>query len=263
MKKYLIIVAVLVIGGGIYAMLQENENLAGRVFGKDVTWDSIAGQRSPSEEFAQRVDQDVTEYLTARFAIDMSDSAVRSYMAVHAPDAFSSDQTRRDQQVTARIVKALEDVRSGGTDAFEAYATHELGQLMPEDRWTQIVQSTTEQSLEAMRTFAESDTSAQTDAKVDSLRWIYILRRVRESICDLPETQRSIRSRLDRIHGPEEAARMLGNASINHFECLSEANAYIAALLDEEVVVMRSELQGYDRYLQIIDRVVRSMADDS
>ena len=263
MKNYLIIAAVLVVGGGIYAMLQENENLAGRIFGKDVAWDSFLGQRPPAEEFAQRVDQDATEYLTARFSIDMSDRAVRSYMAVHAPDAFSNDQTRRDQQVAARIVKALEDVRKGGMDTDEAYATHELEQLMPKDRWTQIVQSTTEQGLAAMRTFAESEASDQTDAKVDSLRWIYVLRRIRECICDLPETQRSIRSRLDRIHGPEEAARMLGNASINHFECLGEANAYIAALLDEEVVILRSELQGYDRHLLIIDRVIKSMADDS
>lgn len=256
MQKVLTISIVAIFGSVIAYVALERSKIAAKVFDIRVEWSTYESSTKPAEDFARLVDESISTSLIDKFEIDVTEGAIRAYMARHAPELFSDTQLRDDQNVTRNIVSALDSVFSDGKSPEAAYQHHRLDERMTFERWNQIVQTSTDKSIEAMRRFSKANTENLSKNSVESMRWIYVARMLRERICTLPDVREAIQTRLSKNIGSDQDDPLLNNPSVYEYECTVEVNSFIRKVVSDHVVIFRDEIRGFERHLQLLDHMV-------
>ena len=230
------VIATVVVGGALvtaYLMWPREDHTM--VFGARLAESTFLEAQDPAAAFGAAVGQRLQAELLARFAIDASDEALRAYVRTETPELVSFEQTRSGQVNRARAADALEAVYKDGVPVDEAYERFDLQSVMDLASWRQTAaDSAPEKKVAAMRLFADADVESVHTQTIDQMRFIYLQRMIRESICEAPPTDSA-----EAEIGPE-------------LTCMMRSNNYLRDLLAVEVRFRSPELEGYQAFISLI-----------
>ena len=233
------------------------------VFGESIDANEFLGEDNPALSFAKIVDLRLRAHLLERFKIKTDDASVEAFISEVAPALVSAEKTRSDQSNVSRLADALQAVEDETVRAEVAYESYDLETAIDRESWHKMLTNDDLESvIQSMRQFAMADTSAIQQSSKESIRPIYVNRKIIEAICDLPDYANAIRHKVSadvRESGNQIGAEDIGVAN---FECSVLANNYIHRELDENVFVERPVLKNYRNHVSLLNRRVTDLSVD-
>ena len=234
-----------------------------QVFGESIDATEFLGEENPALSFAEVVDSRLRVHFIDRFEIKTDEASVEAFISEEAPTLVSAEKTRSDQSNASRLADALQAVEDKTVTAEVAYESYDLETSIDRVSWNQMLTNDDRVSLiRSMRQFAAADTTSIQQSSKESIRPIYVNRKIIEAICDLPENANAIRHKV--TADLQEREKQIGaeDVGIANFECAVLANNYIHRELDENVFVESPALKDYRNHIGLLSRYLTELSID-
>jgi hypothetical protein len=233
------------------------------VFGESIDATEFLGEENPARSFADVVDSRLGVHLIDRFEIKTDDASVEAFISEEAPTLVSAEKTRSDQSNASSLADALQAVEDKTVTEEVAYESYDLKMSIDRLSWNQMLANDDLESLiQSMRQFAAADTTSIQQSSKESIRPIYVNRKIIEAICDLPKNASAIRHKV--TADLQERDNQIGTEDIGiaNFECAVLANSYIHRELDENVFVESPALRDYRNHIGLLSRYLTDLSID-
>lgn len=233
------------------------------VFGESIDATEFLGEENPARSFAEIVDSGLRAHLLDRFQIKTDDASIEAFIAESAPSLVSAEKTRSDQSNVGRLAEALQAVTDDTVTAEDAYESYDLEAAIERESWHKMLANDDIESvIQSMRQFSMADTSSIQQLSKESIRPIYVSRKIVEAICDLPDYASAIRHKVST--GVRERGEQIGaeDVGVANYECSVIANNYMQRELDENVFVEIPVLINYRNHVSLLNRHLTNLSVD-
>ena len=163
----------------------------------------------------------------------------------------------RGQESAGRLADALEVIISGQAKEDAVFETFGLADVLTLESWRLMVQTrATEPGVNALRRFAGQDTSETKRQTVESMRHIYVARKIERAICSIPKNAQLIEKAIALKVGLQPKLDDKMYQSVANFECQLLANKPLFTELRENVEIRDPVYADYENHVTLINHGV-------